>query len=152
MPALAAAGCGAALIADLERGETETVVVAIPEPGLEPVNYGTPLVCGASQLGMTLNIDGLPVGRVIPKGKWFSVIISGQRFAYMTTAEATANGSGQAGLSIFPMLRRSPPDNAVIELAEPKLEGFVQLPQSWAVRRAGRMGAVSVDFSVVERE
>ena len=153
IPALAASTCVAALTSDLERGETETMVMVIPEPGTERASFGTNVrVNGSGQLGMTLNVDGLPVNKAVPKGKWLSIVIGGQRFAYRTTAAVTASASGAVALPIFPMLRRQPGDNDVVELAEPKIEGFVAQDTQHSLRAFGRTGAVGIDFTISERE
>ncbi len=149
VPAIASGGCGPGLVVDLLLARTEGAVIAIPEPKVPPGDYGVPLVLGGNQQGEILSVDGLTPGVVIPKGKWLSVIASGRRFAYLTTAEVIANGSGQAALPIWPMIRRSPPDNAVVELAEPKLEGFVQ---DVVEREVRSIGAISVSFRITERE
>ncbi len=147
VPAMSATGCGIALIADLVRGETETVILPVPDyvPG---GLYGTPLVNGAGQLGSSLVVDGLPANAVVAKGKFLSVIIGGRRYLHMVTAQTTANGSGQATLPIWPMLRVATTDNAVVELATPMIEGFVAPGQDWSI---SRLRAVGVDFTVEER-
>lgn len=147
IPALSAAGCGMGLIADLLRGETETLVLAIPEH-LPAVAYGVPVANGVST-GSVLAVKGLTPGAVIRKGKFLSIILSGQRFVYMVTGEVTANGAGQASLPIWPMLRRPTADGAVIELAEPKIEGFVEPGQDWSINS---LKAVGMAFSLRERE
>ncbi|MFC0633296.1 hypothetical protein [Brevundimonas balnearis] len=147
VPAMSAKGCGIALIADLLRGETETVILPVPDY-VPAVPYGTPLVNGAGQLGTTLVIDGLTPNVAILKGKFLSVILGGQRYVHIVAAQTTANGSGQASLPIWPMLRTPTTDNAVVELAAPKIEGFVQPGQEWSI---SRLQAVGVDFSVEER-
>lgn len=153
IPALAAAACGASLTMDLERGETETVVMVIPEPGTERASFGANVrVNGAGQLGMTLNIDGLPANKSVPKGKWLSIVIGGQRFAYRTTAAVVANAAGAVALPIFPMLRRQPGNDGVVELAEPKIEGFVAMDIEHSLRAIGSTGAVGIDFTISERE
>lgn len=153
IPALAAAACGASLTMDLERGETETVVMVIPEPGTERASFGSSVrVNGAGQLGMTLNVDGLPANKAVPKGKWLSLLIGGQRFAYRTTAAVVANASGSVALPIFPMLRRQPVNDDVVELAEPKIEGFVAMDIEHSLRAIGTTGAVGIDFTISERE
>jgi hypothetical protein len=147
VPAMSAAGCGIELIADLVRGETETIVAPVPD--YVPVaSYGTPLVNGAGQLGSSLVVDGLTAGVVIAKGKFLSLVTGGQRYVHMVTAQTTANGSGQATLPIWPMLRVATTDNAVVELAAPKIEGFIAPGQEWSV---GRLRAVGVEFLIEER-
>lgn len=147
VPAMSAAGCGIGLIADLLRGETETIVLPVPDY-VPAVSYGTPLVNGGGVVGSTLPVDGLPNGCVIAKGKFLSVILGGQRYVHIVTAQTTANGSGQASLPIWPMLRTPTVDNAVVELAAPKIEGFVRPGQEWSI---SRLRAVGVEFTVAER-
>lgn len=102
---------------------TDTLIMPIHEPGLTLPSYGTPLVAGAAQSGSTLNVDGLGTAEII-KGKWLSVVTSVRRYVYRTTAAVTPT-AGAAALSIRPMIRAAPADNDVIELAAPKVEGFV---------------------------
>lgn len=147
VPAIASAGCGPALVAALTLGKTAGATMPIPEPRVVQTGFGAPRVNGSGQLGSSLVIDGLPAGAAVPAGKWLSVIISDRRYAYFTTAAVTANGSGQAALPIYPMLRRSPTDNAVVELANPLLEGRVIMNE----RDVRRIGSLSFTFTVRER-
>lgn len=149
VPSVAAGGCGPALIADLLRARYEGGLIAIPEPKMPTHNYGAPLVRGAGQLGTLLVIDGLVPGVAIPKGKWFSLVIAGRRYAYLVAQEVVAEADGHATLPIWPMLRRSPPDNGSVELSEPKMEGFVQNVVERAVRS---IGSIEVSFTISERE
>lgn len=147
IPALSAAGCGMGLIVDLLRGETETLVLGIPEH-LPAVAYGAPVANGVST-GSVLAVKGLTPGAVIRKGKFLSIILSGQRFVYMVTAQVTVPVGGLANLSIWPMLRRPTADGAVIELAEPKIEGFIEPGQDWSINS---LKAVGMSFALKERE
>ena len=147
VPAVASAGCGPALVAALTLGKFDGAVMPIPEPKLPAVAYGTPLVNGGGQIGSSLVVDGLTPGVVIAAGKWLSITISGRRYAYFTTAQVTASGGGAATLQIYPMIRRSPADNAVVELAEPKIEGRVILSD----RDVRRIGALGFTFTIRER-
>lgn len=130
------------------RAEADTVVLNVPQPGLEIGSPGTPLVNGAGQLGSSLAIDGLTAGYVVRKGQYLSVVISGQRYLYEATAAVTANGSGQATVAIRPMLRASPPDNAVVEVAQPRIEGFVKTDVMFSVDAARLVG---LTFEIEER-
>ncbi|MFN5614399.1 MAG: hypothetical protein ACK45V_01705 [Brevundimonas sp.] len=130
------------------RVEADTVVLDVPQPGLEIGTPGTPLVKGAGQLGASLLIDGLTVGYVVRKGQFLSVVTGSQRYLYQATAAVTANGSGEATVAIRPMLRVSPADNAVVEIAAPKIEGFVRTPPSFDVNPAFH---VVLGFDIEER-
>ena len=101
---------------------TNTVVLPIHEPGLVKPNYGTPMVKGAGQSGSALDADGVQNNQII-KGKWLSIITAGRRYLYHVRSSVTPVG-GEVELPLRPLLRASPADNDVIELATPKIEGF----------------------------
>lgn len=149
IPALAWAGCGREVVADLVRGETEMIIARIPEPGVPVEDYGAPVVNSSSAAGLILPVRGLLASKLVRKGKFLTIITGGQRFVHIVTADATMNGSGVGSLSIWPMLRRQPSNGAVIELAEPKIEGFIEPGQEFAPKT---IGAVSMQFTIKERE
>lgn len=98
---------------------------------------GTPRVNGANQQGSSLITDGWTAGFVIPMMTAFNVPdADGRPSLHFTTTSVTANGSGQATISFGPMLRIIPADNALIEVAEPKIEGWLNdCGIKWSVRR-----------------
>ena len=71
---------------------------------------GTPLVAGASQTGISLNIDGcsFSVTNWIRAGDFFSV--DGK--LKICTADANSNGSGLLTVSFAPRILTAPADNA----------------------------------------
>lgn len=113
--------------ADL-RVTADTFILNIPESGISIGSPGTPLVNGGSQTGSSLITDGWTASHVIAKGKWLSISVSGLLYLYQVKAAVTANGSGQATLSIQPPLRTSPADNAALNVNPAKIEGFLELP------------------------
>jgi len=129
--------------------EGDTVLMRVFQPGLVIPNPGTPLVKGAGQAGTTLVIDGLPAGYVIRKGQFLSVVIGGQRFLYRAKTTTTASGAGEASVLFRTMLRLSPNDNDVVELAQPMIEGFIRDLGEWAV---GVDRLVGLKYTVRERE
>lgn len=77
---------------------------------------GTPRVNGSNQTGATLVTDGwTPSVKVLSRGDYVTV----NDEMKMILRDVTSNASGQANLPIGPMLRQSPPDNLVIEVANP---------------------------------
>ncbi|WP_312144242.1 hypothetical protein [Brevundimonas sp.] len=131
--------------------EDETCVIDILQPGLAIGSPGTPLINGAGQSGRTLNLKGLTPGYVFRKGQWLSLIQNGQRFAYKASAAATANGSGNLALPLRTMLRVPTLNNAVVEIAQPKAEGWVTLEQdAHAIAADERL--VRLRFTLEERE
>lgn len=153
IPVLRYGWCGAGFAADLALGRTgEGVAISIPEPGLAPINYGAnPTVNGAPQIGSAISVKGLTPGMTIMKGKWLSLYADGRYYAYFTTAQVIVPGSGIAVLPIYPMIRRSPSDNAPVLLADPKIQGLISEPLSRKLRRAG-IGTIALSFEVEEQE
>lgn len=139
---------GRKYLARLVRGLSDTVVVSIKEPGMDSSGYGTPLI-NASTVGSSLSIKGLTEGKTIPEGKFLSVIQQGQRFLYQVTADVTVPTGGVATVPIYPMIRAAPSIDDVVELADPKMEGFLNgNEQGWHVALSKRVG---FQFSITER-
>ena len=97
---------------------------------------GTPLVAGASQTGLTLNIDGASINITdwMKAGDIFSV--NGEM--KIATADADTDGLGEATLTFSPRLRSSPADNAAIETTNPTGVFMLASPtQTWNYRPGG---------------
>lgn len=116
---------GRIYVARLRRALREGAIFAFPQDQLTIGTPGSPLVNGAGQTGMTLNIDGFTAGYIVREGQFFSIIIGGRRYLYAAAAQTAANGSGQIALPIEVPIRLSPTDNAVCEFATPMIEGFL---------------------------
>lgn len=118
--------CARALLGVILKAQSlgSTVITPFPQPA-PTTALGTPLVNGASQAGSSLIIDGLTAGVTVKAGLFFSMTISSRNYLHAVTDDVTANGSGQATLSIAPMLRATPADNAALSFTAPKIEGFL---------------------------
>lgn len=139
---------GRKFLARLVRGLTETVVVGIKEPGVVLTGYGTPLI-SATTTGSSISVKGMTAGKVIPEGKFVSIVQQGQRFLYQVTADTTVPAGGVVSVPIYPMIRAAPSVNSVVEFAEPKMEGFINgNEQSWSIALSKRIG---FQFSITER-
>lgn len=141
---------GMKYLSRLVRGLKDTVLLAFPEPGVKPRSYGAPVVASAGASGTTLPLSGLIPGDVIKEGKFLSVIVGGQRYLYQAAvADVTVSAGGTASLQIEPMLRAQPAAGAVVELAQPMIEGFVQgNEQSWQTSRSKYL---PFRFTIMER-
>jgi hypothetical protein len=106
----------------------EPFLLDLIQPGLDVGNPGTPLVSVGGQVGSQLPIKGLTPGYTLRNGQFLSIIVGGQRYAYMVTAATIADGSGNATVPITPLLRAAPQLNDVVEIAAPKAEGWVSVP------------------------
>jgi len=131
------------------KARAETLVLLVPRVKKSGLPAGA-LVQGGSQLGTTLDTDGLGAGTFIPAFTPFSFQSGGRHYLHMTTDDATANGGGAASLSISPMLRVSPADNLALDFLTPKMEGFLEgTTVAWDLRRLKRYGT---SFTLVENE
>jgi hypothetical protein len=129
--------------------ETDTVVMLLPQPGVTIGSLGDPRINGANQSGSSLALDGFPSGAVVGKGLWLSVLASSRRWLYRTRAAATANSSGQITLPLRTLLRAPHPDNAIVNIATPYVEGFATLSDD--ALSVGADGLVRLKFSIEER-
>lgn len=86
------------------------------------VGTGTPLVNGASQTGDELVTDGWTVSTtgILKAGDWIQLGSASTATLHKVLDDVTSDGSGNATLNIFPNLRSSPGDNAVITINSPK--------------------------------
>lgn len=146
IPAHDARACGMKLFADLIRGKREPVVMAVPDRS--PVrDYGAPVMDGAVA-GNAIPLRGLTPGVTIPV-KWMSLILNGQRFLYLTADAVTADANGKATLPITSLLRRPTVNGAVVELAQPMVEGFVPAGLSASL---STLSALGLQFTIEERD
>lgn len=134
-------------MADL-AAEGDTVVMDVVQPGLNLGSPGSPVVNGNANAGATLAIAGLTPGYVIRKGQFFSVLTAGQRYLYRAAQAATANAGGIASVSLQTMLRRQPQANDLVEIASPKIEGYVR---DYADPEVGVDHEVVLSFTIRER-
>lgn len=105
---------------------------------------GTILVNGASQTGNTLAVDGISASGTILKGTYIQVGV----YLYMVVEDATANGSGEATLSIEPGLRTSPANNDGVTVTNPKcIMRLAEDQVSWDANRASVFG---IQFTAIE--
>lgn len=138
-----------AWIAALVDAEGDTVVFDFPQPDFAVGTPGAPLVNGANQQGRLLNLDGFSGSYTAKAGQFFNVTIGGRLFLYQVAADKTAAAGALAALRISPMIRRSPPDNAVVSF-DPKIEGFLNAGEtSWSIDVARNVG---LSFTITERE
>lgn len=110
------------------RNEADTVVLSIPQMGLEIGTPGTTRVNGSGQAGASLSIKGFTPGYVVRKGQAFNHVGSdGVRRIYIANAAVTADGSGNATVTLETMLNWPPLNNDVIDFADVRIEGFASV-------------------------
>jgi hypothetical protein len=124
---------GRSHVADLLACELVPAALLIPQPELVIGTPGATAVNGAGQAGFSLVIDGATPGYTFRKGQFFNHVTLARRYLYSVQASVTANGSGQATLSVWPMLRIVPADNATLDFATPRIEGWLEFGKGWDV-------------------
>lgn len=138
---------GRKFLSRLLRGLNDTVIIGLKEPGMDLTGYGSPTIAAVAS-GSSITVAGIPSGRLIPEGKLLSIVTSGQRFLYMTTADVTSAG-GNTVISIQPIVRAAHQVGNVVEFAAPKMEGFLSgSEQGWNVAISKRIG---FSFTITER-
>ena len=131
------------------RGRAGRVYVReFGRPGPRGVGGGTPVVDGAGQAGASLAVAGGPLSTSgwLQTGDIFGV--NGQ--AYMLTAPANTDGTGDATLAIAPPLRSSPANGATVTLVAPQVTMmFAGDRNGWTYEPAAR-GRHTFVFDLVE--
>lgn len=96
-------------------------------------NPGSPLVSATVVSGMTLPLKGMAAGYPIKAGQFLSIIRSGRRYVHIFANDAVVGGGGTISAAIWPMLRVSLSANDVVEIAQPKIEGWLDGNFEWEV-------------------
>lgn len=110
------------------RNEADTVIVEVPQMGLEIGSPGTTRVDGSGQAGTSLEIKGFTPSYAVRKGQAFNHIGSdGVRRIYVADADVIADVSGKATVPLETMLNWPPLNNDVIDFAEVQIEGFASV-------------------------
>lgn len=107
--------------------------------------WGTPLVKGGSQVGNTLDIDGVGNGSVRRAGDMFQL----ENRLYQLVADDTADGSGNATITFEPALRSSPADNAPLTVSSPK--GYFRLLSNSVPWESDANAVHGFSFAAVEK-
>jgi hypothetical protein len=136
-------------IAALVEGDGRLVSMRVPQPDFDPGAPGSVQVNGVGQIGNILNIDGGTAQYVFRRGQFFSLPVADDSFLYMVRAETIAGEGGVTALPIQPMIRKSPADNTLINVAEPVIVGWLTGDAaSWKVDVARMVG---ISFTIEER-
>ncbi|MED5545801.1 MAG: hypothetical protein VYD90_11170 [Pseudomonadota bacterium] len=104
-------------------------------PGTPNRSDGSPVVVdGGGQAGKLLVIRNLTPHYAFREGQPFSLEIEGQHYLDFIAENAIADAAGSVTIQLTQMLRKPPPDGAVLHIAKPMIEGFVMGdPVSWEI-------------------
>lgn len=110
------------------RNEADTVIIEIPQMGLEVGSPGSPLVDGSGQAGASLDVKNLTPNYAVLKGQAFSHYGSDETWRiYIADADVIADGDGNATIPLETMLNWPPLNGDVLDFAEVKIEGFASV-------------------------
>jgi hypothetical protein len=135
-------------ISRLKRGKTEGVQFAFPQVEFDVSSPGTPLVKTAVSGGTSVALKGLTPRYAIKEGQWFSVIHSGRSYLHSSDAQVIVDASGDATVTVTPMLRTALSVNDVVNLGKPIIEGSLSGDEvAWTLEMARTVG---LQFTVSE--
>lgn len=132
-----------------------TLTLEWPQPQFT-LPIGSPKINGADQGGTTLIIDGVTPQTFLPAMTFFSVVgptqdgLSTRNYLHMVTEDKLIGASGAATIRIWPMMRVVYDDNADLEFATPKIEGFIHTPADYSLEFRRFFGFPS--FTIIENE
>lgn len=105
------------------KGRKGTFLFPIPNAEQRGVATGTPLVKGAGQTGNSLALDGMTpnITGIFKAGDFLNLGSGSSTRLYKILSDVNSDGSGNVTVDIWPSLRSSPADNAVITLSNVKV-------------------------------
>lgn len=113
-------------VSRLIRAKFVGLRIPFPLLGESQSTAGSPVVDGSDQAGTAIALRNVNPGHVFREGSWLSIVGDGQHYLHNVTNAVTANGSGQATVSIAPALRYPFPDGATVAVTQPMIEGFIE--------------------------
>lgn len=141
---------GRILVSRLIRAKTEGVRIEYPLLDFAPGQPGAVVVDGAGQTGRTLTVRGATPNYAFKEGQPFSVEnAAGRHYLHFLDEQVFADATGDAELSISPMLREEFADGDTCHFAKPMIEGFIE-GEEWRWRMSIERH-IGVDFEIRER-
>lgn len=116
---------GRVFVSRLIRAKREGLRVEYPLLSVDQGLPGSPVVDGAGQTGFNIAVRNLTANYSGYEGFWLSIERAGQHYLHNATANFTADALGDAVIPISPALRVPFLDGDIVNLAVPKVEGFI---------------------------
>lgn len=141
---------GRVCVSRLLQAKREGMRVAFPLLGVDQSGSGAPVVNGANQAGLGINLRGVTPGWIAREGYWLSIVdATGQHYLHIVRADS-APAAGTSGLSVAiePLLRVPFADGATVNFTQPMIEGFVDGDEiGWEMSLAHHVG---IEFMIEE--
>ena len=136
-------------ISRLLEAKSAGLRIAYPLVDVPQGSPGAPVVDGADQAGLQLDVRGLRPDYILREGYWLSIEdASGRHYLHNNRSTQKVGADGLLTLDLWPMLRTDFADGATVHLAVPMIEGLPEGDEtSWGFEYEGL-----VDLSVTIRE
>lgn len=113
------------VVSRLIRAQREGLRTWFPTPEDQPV-FGSVVVDGAGQAGLSLAVRGLQPRSFLREGWWLSVVDgAGRPYLHNLGGGVIAGADGRATIALSEHLRAPLPDGAAVNLVAPPIEGIV---------------------------
>ena len=111
----------------LQRAQGEVLRLPYPLLGISQGSPGETVVDGTGVAGTSLPIKGGTPGHMVKEGYWLNVVDdNGAIYLHSVVTPVRLDADGEGTLTIWPALRAPISDEAVVNLASPSIEGYVQ--------------------------
>lgn len=122
-------------------------LIPVKQPNLPIGSPGNTVVTTNTAAGKVVPVSGGAPGYPVRQGQWLSIVRAGQRYLDMVAADVALDLGGGNFVSIVNLLRTPIVTGDAVELAAPKIEGWIDGPASWPLE-SSRLTAFT--FTVVE--
>lgn len=112
--------------ARLVRAVKEGGIVRIHQPGFAIGAPGSPTVATDTAGGRTIPLAGLTPHYAIREGQWLNYLVAGRYYLDQVREQVIADADGEATVTLQNLLRAPLEVGDVIELARPRLEGWIE--------------------------
>jgi hypothetical protein len=116
---------GRVMVARLIRAKQEGMRVALPLIHSQG-NPGATLLNGATASGRVLSIKSVTPGYVCKEGYWLNLVKGGQNYLHQVAVGGRASDAGILAITLNELLRTDFPNNAVVNIGKPVIEGIVE--------------------------
>ncbi len=144
MPRMRPEPTGRIWVSALLKSVGSLAQIVFPQPGLDIGSPGPVAVNGAAQAGSSIVLKNFAAGYTIRDGQFFNLTDGISYHLHAGQADVVADGSGNATIPIWPMLRSSPVADSRSEWTTPSITGRLTGNENgWTLERAGTRGLQS---------
>jgi hypothetical protein len=139
---------GRVMVARLIRAKQEGMRVPLPLLHSQG-NPGAPLIDGAVASGRVLPLKNVTPGYLCKEGYFLTLFKDGQAYLHQVAVGGRATDAGLLSITLNELLRTDFPNNAVVQLAKPVIEGIVEGDTAGWNYSVDRV--IPIEFAIEER-